>query len=172
MNISFLPRGSRRLTLLPIQAPLIASVVSSCTGAISNDFDVALDADPHTRPVSASVIIALLWSAQLVSLGSSLTAVAGLALDAGYHDHRQSLVTRISSVFKPWISQRHSPSAAQDDSLAHNLHAALEVPRGPSPIMSDAHRRMHNHVSFSAAVVSARVGFLAALYCACSEVIS
>lgn len=119
----------------------------------------SLGSDPHQRPVQASVVIALIWSALVTSLGSTLTAVAGLALHAGYHDQHVGITKRIVRFLRSrWKKD------VKDRDAEHNEYTKAES-RTPSPYpqpsvlsaITDGHRKIHEFCSFRAAVVSARV---------------
>lgn len=150
------------LTALAVGAPLIASVVSSCTSVISADFTSALGNEPAARPAKASVAVTLLWCALITSLGSTMTAVAGLALHAGYHDSHVGITKRIIRFLRRWHDERRAAKrgrqpVAQDVHVRSSVH--LEV-RPVSPALSavtDAHTEQHLVASFRAAVVSARL---------------
>ncbi|KAF9483095.1 hypothetical protein BDN70DRAFT_874142 [Pholiota conissans] len=140
------------LGALSIGAPLIASVVSSCTSGICADLTAVLGADPLTRPVRASVIIALLWSALITSLGATMTAVAGLAMSAGYHDSHVGVTKKIVRFVRQWHS-KHRTRTSFSEVRDHEM-------RPPSPALSaitDTHKDQHAAASFRAAVVSARL---------------
>ncbi|THV06307.1 hypothetical protein K435DRAFT_773286 [Dendrothele bispora CBS 962.96] len=170
------------LTALAIGAPLIASVVSSCTSVISADLTSALDPDPTSRPAKASVIVTLLWCALITSLGSTMTAVSGLAMHAGYHDSHVGVTKRIVRFLREWreerkAAKRKSSMLAAPDNHHHNHNHTMTISetqatkpttggavyldvRIPSPALSavtDDHREQHMIASFRAAVVSARL---------------
>ncbi|KJA27986.1 hypothetical protein HYPSUDRAFT_792007 [Hypholoma sublateritium FD-334 SS-4] len=148
---------SNILGALSIGAPLIASVVSSCTSGICADLTAILGADPLTRPARASAVIALLWCALVTSLGATMTAVAGLAMSWGYHDAHVGVTKRIVRFVRQWQASRRQHSATFANVREHET-------RPPSPALSaitDLHREQHVMASFRAAVVSARLlGFI------------
>ncbi|KAL0952155.1 hypothetical protein HGRIS_008771 [Hohenbuehelia grisea] len=162
-----IPRTQHQiLTALAVGAPLIASVVSSCTSVICADLAAALGNEPMDRPAKASAVVGLLWCALVTSLGSTMTAVAGLAMHAGYHDSHVGVTKRIVRFLRRWRDERraarreerrHVEGQPQDhEHVKHSIH--LDV-RPPSPVLSavtDGHRDLHLIASFRAAVVSAR----------------
>ncbi|KAF8965561.1 hypothetical protein BDZ97DRAFT_767218 [Flammula alnicola] len=131
-------------------APLIASVVSSCTSGICADLTAVLGADPMTRPVRASVVIALLWCALVTSLGATMTAVAGLAMSAGYHDGHVGVTKRIVRFLRQW-------HASRPRSLPRHQEHEMRPPSPALSAITDMHRSQHATASFRAAVVSARL---------------
>ncbi|KAF8075027.1 hypothetical protein FPV67DRAFT_1475769 [Lyophyllum atratum] len=150
------------LSALAVGAPLIASVVSSCTSVIAADFASVMANDPIARPAKASVAVTLLWCALITSLGSTMTAVAGLALHAGYHDSHVGVTKRIVRFLRQWRDDRKAAKrgqhlAAHDTHVRSSIH--LEI-RPVSPVLSavtDGHKEQHLVASFRAAVVSARL---------------
>ncbi|KAF5329137.1 hypothetical protein D9758_017156 [Tetrapyrgos nigripes] len=155
------------LTALAVGAPLIASVVSSCTSVISADFTSALGDDPSARPAKASAAVALLWCALITSLGSTMTAVAGLALHAGYHDSHVGVTKRIVRFLRQWREEhkaarrRSQQSQTLEAPYVAEYRSSMHLDVRPmSPALSavtDDHRDQHMVASFRAAVVSARL---------------
>ncbi|TFK38374.1 hypothetical protein BDQ12DRAFT_735500 [Crucibulum laeve] len=150
------------LTALAVGAPLISSVVSSCTSVICADLTSALGATPMTRPTHASAVIGLLWCALITSLGSAMTAVAGLAMHAGYHDSHVGVTKTIVRFLRRWqkehLHRRHNDEHFHRHSHEEN-RPSIEM-RVPSPALSaitDGHKDQHAIASFRAAVVSARL---------------
>ncbi|KAF9535723.1 hypothetical protein CPB83DRAFT_842227 [Crepidotus variabilis] len=147
------------LTALSVGAPLIASVVSSCTSVISADMTAALGADPLQRPAKASVVVALLWCALITSLGSTMTAVAGLAIHGGYHDSHVGITKRIVRFIR---GRWHKETPVRDVEVHHD-HG--KTARSPSPLrphsmlsaITDGHKQIHEFAAFRSAVVSARL---------------
>ncbi|KAK7436423.1 hypothetical protein VKT23_019134 [Stygiomarasmius scandens] len=167
-----IPRTQHQiLTALAIGAPLIASVVSSCTSVICADLTSALGSDPITRPAKASVVVTLLWCALITSLGSTMTAVAGLAMHAGYHDSHVGVTKRIVRFLRQWREERKAAKSMKRESRLDSRQLEIPLPdhsksniyldvRVPSPALStvtDGHREQHMIASFRAAVVSARL---------------
>ncbi|KAK7677734.1 hypothetical protein QCA50_019286 [Cerrena zonata] len=155
------------LTALAVGAPLIASVVSSCTSVICADLTSALGDDPHSRPAKASAVVALLWCALVTSLGSTMMAVAGLAMHAGYHDSHVGVTKRIVRFLRQWRKDRKALKRRQEVETGHyDTDVHLNV-RAVSPALSavtDGHKEQHAMASFRAAVVSSRLlGFSVAL---------
>ncbi|KAF9463964.1 hypothetical protein BDZ94DRAFT_1257884 [Collybia nuda] len=143
------------LTAIIIGAPLIASVVGSCLSVVVADLTSSLGPDPLTRPARASAVIALLWSAMLTSLGSAMTAVAGLAMHAGYHDAHVGITKKIVRLLREWRAARKTlPDHGE-------LRTRGTRPTSPVPTVlsaiTDGHRGQHAAVSFRAAVVASRL---------------
>jgi len=91
-----------------------------------------------------------------------MTAVAGLALHAGYHDSHVGVTKRIVRFLRQWRDDQKAAKRGQHPA-AHDTHGRpsihLEV-RPVSPVLSavtDGHKEQHLVASFRAAVVSARV---------------
>lgn len=128
---------------------------------ICADLTSALGNDPHSRPARASVVVALLWCALVTSLGSTMTAVAGLALHAGYHDSHVGVTKRIVRFLRQWRDDRKARKNAQHVEAQERSGTDVHVDiRAVSPALSavtDGHREQHLAASFRAAVVSSRV---------------
>ncbi|KIY44669.1 hypothetical protein FISHEDRAFT_61713 [Fistulina hepatica ATCC 64428] len=147
---------------ISVKAPLIASVVSSCTSVICSDFTAALGDDPMSRPARASAVVTLLWCAMVTSLGSAMTAVAGLSLHAGYHDAHVGITKRVVRFLRQWRRERRA--RRQSLSMAHMAHVdggRLHPPSRPAPevlsALTDDKREQNTLASFRAAVVSVRL---------------
>ncbi|KAF8196563.1 hypothetical protein BJ912DRAFT_955664 [Pholiota molesta] len=141
------------LGALSIGAPLIASVVSSCTSAICADLTAILGTDPLNRPARASAIVALLWCALVTGLGATMTAVAGLAMSAGYHDHHVGVTKKIMRFLRQWHANRRQSRASFAEMREHEIR----VPSPALSVITDTHKSQHAMASFRAAVVSARL---------------
>lgn len=131
------------------QAPLVASVVGSCLSVIVSDFTATLGTDTLARPARASVVVALLWSSMLTSLGSTMTAVAGVAMFAGYHDRHAGITKTIVRKIRQWRGL-----GPKQERISNR--AASPVPTVLSAI-TDAHRDQHAQIAFRAAIVASRV---------------
>ncbi|GLB34276.1 hypothetical protein LshimejAT787_0111600 [Lyophyllum shimeji] len=152
------------LTALAVGAPLIASVVSSCTSVISADFTAALGNDPSGRPAKASIAVTFLWCALVTSLGSTMIAVSGLALHAGYHDSHVGMTKRIVRHLRRWRDElraakggRQSQAAGQDVDVGSSMRLEAR-PHSPAVgAMTDDLTEQQLHASFCAAVIAARL---------------
>ncbi|KIY65424.1 hypothetical protein CYLTODRAFT_456301 [Cylindrobasidium torrendii FP15055 ss-10] len=145
------------LTAIIVGAPLIASVVGSCLSVVVADFSTALDDDPRKRPARASAVMALLWSAMLTSLGSTMTAVAGLAMNSGYHDAHVGVTKKLARVIRQWKNGNAPlPRHARRPSSRHSPRAPSPAPTVLSTI-TDHHKEQHQAVAFRAAVVASRL---------------
>lgn len=89
-----------------------------------------------------------------------MTAVAGLAMSSGYHDHHVGVTKRIVRFVRQWHASRNPRHSGGNMPLAEISNAHAEM-RAPSPALSaitDTNKDQHAIASFRAAVVSARVG--------------
>ena len=118
--------------------------------------------DPHDRPAKASVVVALLWCALVTSLGSTMMAVAGLAMHAGYHDSHVGVTKRITRFLRQWRKDRKvlkNNNGVETHLRVSDAPETLQA-RAASPALStltNGHKEQHLIASFRAAVVSSRV---------------
>ncbi|KAF9052417.1 hypothetical protein BDZ89DRAFT_1125849 [Hymenopellis radicata] len=147
------------LTAIIVGSPLIASVVGSCLSVIVADFATSLSEDPHARPARASAVITLLWCSMLTSLGSTMTAVAGLAMSAGYHDNHVGVTKKIVRMLREW---KRAGKGLPNHSESSRRYSGVEArPGSPAPTIlsaiTDRHRDQYAAVTFRAAVVASRL---------------
>lgn len=136
-----------------VQAPLIASVVVSCLSVMRDEIESVFGDDVRSRPLSAQITVALMWAATVTSLGSTMIAVAGLAMAAGYHDSHVGITKTI--IRKIRRKQERMPRALS------NIHASDGCQnRAPSPANTFAttfKKERHSLAALRASEVSARV---------------
>ncbi|KAJ3478145.1 hypothetical protein NLI96_g9972 [Meripilus lineatus] len=140
------------LAALSIGAPLIASVVVSCLSVMRDEIESVFGDDVRSRPLSAQITVALMWAATVTSLGSTMIAVAGLAMAAGYHDSHVGITKTI--IRKIRRKQERMPRALS------NIHASDGCQnRAPSPANTFAttfKKERHSLAALRASEVSAR----------------
>lgn len=95
----------------------------------------------------------------LTSLGATMTAVAGLAMHAGYHDAHVGITKKIVRMVRGW---RRAQKGLPDHEEVRNRWSSVGARSGsPAPTalsaITDGHRRQHAAVSFRSAVVASRV---------------
>lgn len=90
-----------------------------------------------------------------------MTAVAGLAMHAGYHDSHVGVTKRIVRFLRSrWKRETPRGPAALPHHEATGKRTRTPSPYPPQSMLSaitDTHKEMHAFASFRAAVVSARV---------------
>ncbi|KAF5385149.1 hypothetical protein D9615_001085 [Tricholomella constricta] len=128
------------LLAIVVGAPLIASVVASCLSVVVDDFASSLGEDPLARPARASAVITLLWCSVLTSLGSTMIAVSGLAMHAGYHNSHVGVTEKITRVLREWRRTRSGSPAPTISSM-----------------IMDRRRSQYAAVSLRASVVASRL---------------
>lgn len=95
----------------------------------------------------------------LTSLGATMTAVAGLAMHAGYHDAHVGITKKIVRMLRRW---RRARKGLPDHVEVRSRGSGVGVRSGsPAPTVlsaiTDGHRGQHAAVSFRSAVVASRV---------------
>ncbi|KAI0795964.1 hypothetical protein C8Q75DRAFT_744604 [Abortiporus biennis] len=137
------------LAALSIGAPLIASVVISCLSVMRDEISARFGDDIPSRPFSAKATFALMWAATITGLGSTMIAVAGLAMEAGYHDSHVGVTKTIARRLRAWRMRRKSNHIGEEEHI-----------REPSPARTVAtalKKERHALAALRAAEVSARV---------------
>ncbi|KAL4249004.1 hypothetical protein ABKN59_006396 [Abortiporus biennis] len=137
------------LAALSIGAPLIASVVISCLSVMRDEISARFGDDIPSRPFSAKATFALMWAATITGLGSTMIAVAGLAMEAGYHDSHVGVTKTIARRLRAWRMRRKSNHIGEEEHI-----------REPSPARTVAtalKKERHAVAALRAAEVSARL---------------
>ena len=93
------------------------------------------------RPPTAHATVALMWSGIITSMGSTMMAVAGLAMAAGYHESHAGLTTWIAKLL------RGPRQSTPTDDLGD----------GETATIPNKNHNLRNRVSLLAAEVSVRV---------------
>ena len=136
-----------------VQAPLIASVVVSCLSVMRDEIESVFGDDARSRPLAAQITIALMWAATVTSLGSTMIAVAGLAMAAGYHDSHVGITKAI--IRKIRRKQERMPRAL---STVHTSDGHQNRAPSPANTFATAYKKeRHSLAALRASEVSARV---------------
>ena len=93
------------------------------------------------RPPTAQATVALMWSGIITSMGSTMMAVAGLAMAAGYHESHTGLTM--------WIAKLHRGT--------RQLTPTDDFGDGETTTVPNENDNLRNRVSLLAAEVSVRV---------------
>lgn len=89
-----------------------------------------------------------------------MTAVAGLAMHAGYHDSHVGVTKRIVRFLRQWRKDRKAMKRKREVETHQHVTDVRVDSRAASPALSavtDGHKEQHMIASFRAAVVSSRV---------------
>ncbi len=140
------------LTFVIVQAPLIASVVVSCISAMRDEISAAFGDDIRSRPPSAQIIFALMWAATVTSLGSTMIAVAGLAMASGYHDSHVGITKTIIRKIRAWRRRLKKAPATQEPDVNQ-----IRIPSPVPTVATIQKKERHALAALRAAEVSARV---------------
>lgn len=109
--------------------------------------------------------MALLWCALVTSLGATMTAVAGLAIHAGYHDSHVGITKRVVRFIRSrWKGEARGDAEHHHDQQRKTTTPSPHPPPSMLSAITDGHKEIHAFASFRAAVVSARVSFLVAWF--------
>jgi len=137
---------------------IMAVVQAELVAAFPND-------TPVDRPARTQAVLSLMWGAVITSLGSTMSAVAGLAMAAGYHDSHvglTKLIVRRIRAFghrnKPRPDEEEEAQAEELRSPMSDVHVDVSRATTPGPsIVTQNHEYQHSLAAHKASEVSTRV---------------